>query len=111
MRKVLLGVVMAGLGLSQIAFAQSPMKVQPGKMKCEDFVALDDNYKPALVYWAAGVDRLGVKESDELVVDNEHPVALVVDECKKTPKMSFMGKVKQLARSGRFNVVDKDDHH
>jgi acid stress chaperone HdeA len=89
MRKILLGVVMAGLGLSQIAFAQSPMKVQPGKMKCEDFVALDDNYKPALVYWAAGV----------------------VDECKKTPKTSFMGKVKQLARSGRFNVVDKDDHH
>ncbi|NMM03010.1 hypothetical protein HHL24_34500 [Paraburkholderia sp. RP-4-7] len=111
MRNVLMRAFMVGLGLSQIAFAQPPMKVQPGKMKCEDFVALDDNYKPALVYWAAGVDQLGVKETDELVVDNANPVGLVVDECKKTPKVPFMGKIKQLARSGRFNVVDHDDHH
>ncbi|MGF6935934.1 acid stress chaperone HdeA [Paraburkholderia sp. UCT70] len=108
MKIILIGAFMMGLGLSPIALAKSVTKVQPGRMKCEDFVALDDNYKPALVFWAAGVDRLGVKETDELVMDTARPVALVVEECKKTPKASFMGKIKQLARSGKFNLYD---HH
>ena len=111
MKKVLTGAFVVGLGLSQIASAQAPMKVRPAKMKCEDFMALADNYKPALVYWTAGVNQPGVKGADELVVDAANPVGLVVDECKKTPKTSFMGKIKQLTKSGQFNVVDHKDHH
>jgi acid stress chaperone HdeA len=59
-------------------------------MNCEDFLALADNYKPAPLYWAAGVDKVDVKATDELIVDAANPVGLVVDECKKNPKTSFM---------------------
>jgi len=79
-------------------------------MNCEDFLALADNYKPALLYWVAGVSKVGVKATDELIVDAANPVGLVVDECKKSPKTSFMNKVRQLTRSGRFSVVARGDH-
>lgn len=39
------------------AFAQTSKPMSPSKMKCEDFVAVDAVYQPALVYWAAGVDK------------------------------------------------------
>ncbi|CAD6560812.1 hypothetical protein LMG28727_07229 [Paraburkholderia kirstenboschensis] len=68
-------------------------------MKRKDFVALT-TITSILVNWAASVGRLGVKETDEIVVDTARPVALVVDECKKEPKASFMGEIKQLARWG-----------
>lgn len=110
MKKIMIGTFVVGLNLSQMGFAEPAMKVQPARMKCEDFLSLADNYKPALLYWTAGVDRTNVKTSDELVVDAADPVGLVVDECRKDPTTSFMGKVRQLTRSGRLNVVGHSDH-
>ncbi|MGQ7932453.1 HdeA/HdeB family chaperone [Paraburkholderia sp. D1E] len=110
MKTIMIGVFVVGLGLSQIGFAQPALKVQPAKMKCEDFLSLADNYKPALLYWTAGVDRMNVKTNDILVVDAADPVGLVVDECRKDPGTSFMGKVQQLTRSGRLNVLEHGDH-
>ncbi|PQV44178.1 MULTISPECIES: HdeA/HdeB family chaperone [Paraburkholderia] len=110
MKKIMIGTLVVGLGLSQIGFAQPALKVQPEKMKCEDFLSLADNYKPALLYWTAGVDRMNVKTNDVLVVDAADPVGLVVDECRKDPRISFMGKVRQLTRSGRLNVLEHGDH-
>lgn len=105
MNKVVIGAVLIGLGLSQVGFAQTAATVRPAKMNCEDFLALADNYKPALLYWAAGVNRVDVKAADELVIDAANPVGLVVDECRKSPKASFMNKVRQLTKSGRLKVV------
>lgn len=110
MKKIMIGAVLMGLCVSQAGFAQTPMKVRPARMNCEDFLALADNYKPALLYWAAGVDRIDVKATDELVVDAVNPVGLVVDECRKSPKTSFMSKVRQLTKSERLKVVDHGDH-
>ena len=110
MKKIAIGAVLMSLGLSQLAFAQAAATVRPSTMTCEDFLALADNYKPALLYWAAGVDRIDVKPLDELVVDAANPVGLVVDECKKSRGTSFMGKVRQLTRSGQLNVVRHGDH-
>lgn len=110
MKSIVLGIVLTSIGLAQAGFAQTTSTVQPGKMNCEDFLALADNYKPALLYWVAGVNRVDVKATDELVVDATNPVGLVVDECKKSPKASLMTKVRQLTRSGRLNVVAHGDH-
>jgi acid stress chaperone HdeA len=110
MNRIMIGTFVVGLGLSQIGFAQPAPKVQPAKMKCEDFLSLADNYKPALLYWAAGVDRMNVKTNDVLVVDAADPAGLVVDECRKDPRTSFMDKVRQLTRSGRLNVLEHGDH-
>lgn len=105
MKKVMIGAALIGLGLSQAGFAQAVATVRPAKMNCEDFLALADNYKPALLYWAAGVNRVDVKATDELVIDAANPVGLVVDECRKSPKASFMNKVRQLTRSGQLKVM------
>ncbi|MFM0340134.1 HdeA/HdeB family chaperone [Paraburkholderia fungorum] len=97
-----------GLGLALPALAQTGKAMNPSKMKCEDFVAVDAAYQPALVYWVAGVDHLGVKETDTMVVDTATPVAVIVGECKKTPKASFKAKVRALYKGGQITLFD---HH
>jgi acid stress chaperone HdeA len=110
MKNALIGAVVVGIALAQSAEAQTPMKVRPAKMTCEDFIAVDDNYKPALVYWAEGTDHAGIKETDELTVDTANPVAIVIEECKKTPKMTFLGKVKHLVKSGRLVLMTHENN-
>jgi acid stress chaperone HdeA len=53
---------------------------------------------------------MNVKTNDVLVVDAADPAGLVVDECRKDPRTSFMDKVRQLTRSGRLNVLEHGDH-
>jgi acid stress chaperone HdeA len=96
-----------GFGLALPALAEAA-PVSPMKMKCEEFVAMDTAYQPALVYWVAGVDKLGVRETDTMVVDTSIPIAVIVDECKKTPKASFRNKVRELSMSNRITLFD---HH
>jgi acid stress chaperone HdeA len=96
------------LALALPAWAQKAPEMSPAKMKCEDFIAVDEAYQPALVYWVAGVDKLGVLETDTMVVDTATPVAVIVGECKKTPKASFKSKVRALYKSGQITLFD---HH
>ena len=66
-------IVLICIAAAQAASAQEK-KVSPAKMTCADYVAVDELYRPALVYWVAGVDKLGIKETDTFVVDTAHPV-------------------------------------
>lgn len=43
-----------------------------------------------------------------MVVDTATPTAVIAGECKKTPKASFKGKVRELYESGQLNLFD---HH
>jgi acid stress chaperone HdeA len=104
MKKILIGLFVVGVVVAQGAQAQTTTKVKPMKMTCEEFVALDDSQKPAVVYYAAGVTSGGMQETDEVMVDTATPVATVVEECKKTPKMKFLTKFKQLLKSGTVTV-------
>jgi len=58
----LIGILVVGFCFALPGWAQSPTKMSPAKMTCEDFVAVDSAYQPTLVYWAAGVDKLGIRE-------------------------------------------------
>jgi acid stress chaperone HdeA len=111
MKKAIVAAFIVGVAASQTGAAQAALKVQPARMQCEDFLALADNDKPALLYWTAGADRTTVKTDDELVVDAAVPVGVVVDECRKDPKTSFVSKVHQLTRSGRLDVIDRHARH
>jgi len=71
-------------------------------MSCSDFLAVDDAYKPALVYWVSGVDKLGVSETVTTVVDVATPVATIVGECTQAPQAPFASKVRDLYKSGRI---------
>ncbi|KXU84390.1 HdeA [Paraburkholderia monticola] len=108
MNRTLLSSILACLVVAQPVLAQSGKPMSPAKMTCEDFVAVDDVYRPTLVYWVAGVDKLGIRESDVMVVDTATPIGIIVEECKKTPKVAFKTKVRELYKSGRINLFD---HH
>jgi acid stress chaperone HdeA len=83
--------------------------LSPAKMTCADFVSVDEVYRPALVYWVAGVDKLGVKETDTMVIDTAHPVGEVVaQECKKDPHARFVSKVRSMFKANQISLFD---HH
>lgn len=107
MKKAIVAAFIVGVAVSQTGAAQAALKVRPAGMQCEDFLSLADNDKPALLYWIAGAERASVKSDDLVVVDAAVPVGVVVDECRKDPKTSFVSKVHQLTRSGRLDVMDR----
>jgi len=108
MKHTLITTLVLGLGFALPTLAETTKPVSPAKMKCEDFVAVDVAYQPALVYWVAGVDHLGVLETDTMVVDTATPIAAIVAECQKTPKASFKSKVRAMYKSHQIALFD---HH
>lgn len=68
--------------------------VKPFKMTCEEFLSVSEAYKPAVIYWIASVDKLGVRENDRIVVDTPHAVGHIVDECRKAPAKKLVDKVR-----------------
>ncbi|MGV2287853.1 HdeA/HdeB family chaperone [Trinickia sp. YCB016] len=108
MNRTVVAFILAGLFVALPALAQSPSPISPAKMTCEEFVAVDDAYRPTLVYWVAGVDHLGIRETDTMVVDTATPVGIIVEECKKTPKMAFKTKVRMLYKSDQIKLFE---HH
>ena len=96
--------VLICLCAAQAASAQVK-SVSPAKMSCADFVAVDEVYQPALVYWVAGVDKLGVKETDTMVIDTAHPVGETVTEaCIADPHASFMSKVRSMIKTKQLSL-------
>ena len=65
------------------------------KMTCEDFIGLDESFKPKAVYWAVAYGKNGHPEAEEVdVVGVEKVVPIVIEECQKAPKETFWQKVK-----------------
>ncbi|MFM0325494.1 HdeA/HdeB family chaperone [Caballeronia glebae] len=84
-------------------------KVAPATMTCADYVQVDEAYKPALVYWVAGVDKLGVKGTETTVIDTAQPVAAIVSEaCMKDPGAKFRTKVHSMVKANQIALFD---HH
>ena len=81
---------------SAVAHAQSSGAKKPlGKMSCEDFLAIEDSFKPKVVYWAVAYGQGGKPESAGVnVAGIEKMVPVLIDGCKKAPKESFWEKVK-----------------
>jgi acid stress chaperone HdeA len=81
---------------SSVAFGQSAAAKKPlAKMTCEDFIGLEDSFRPRAVYWAIAYDEGGKPESAGVTVEGiERIVPVVIDGCKKAPKESFWQKVK-----------------
>jgi acid stress chaperone HdeA len=97
-------IVLICIAAAQAASAQEK-KVTPAKMSCSEYVAVDEAYRPALVYWVAGVDKLGVKETDTLVVDTAHPVGEIVTEaCTQDPHASFVSKVRSMIKAKKLSL-------
>jgi acid stress chaperone HdeA len=69
--------------------------LNPMNAKCEDFVALSEETQPVAIFWVAGHDKTGKIKNGE--IDEEflsRPIATLIEECKKQPKVSFYEKAK-----------------
>jgi len=95
--RIVVGVVAAALvANSSVAFAQSDATKKPlGKMSCEDFIGIEDTFKPKVVYWAVAYGQGGKPESAGVnVAGIEKMIPVLIEGCKKAPKESFWEKVK-----------------
>jgi acid stress chaperone HdeA len=94
-RLVIGGVVAAALLAGTTgAFADSATKPL-GKMTCEDFLAVDDSFKPKLVYYTVAYAKGGKPEAAVIDVEGTEKITpLLIEECKAKPKASFWQKVK-----------------
>ena len=81
---------------STVAFAQSASSKKPlEKMTCEEFVGLEDSFKPHAVSWAVAYGADGKPESAGVNVEGiQRVVPVVIEACQKTPQESFWQKVK-----------------
>ena len=81
---------------STVAFAQSSSgKKAVEKMTCEDFVGLDESFKPDAVYWAVAYGEDGKPEGAGVSVEGiQQIIPVVIEACHQTPKESFWQKVK-----------------
>ena len=98
LQRIAIGVVAASLvaGSTGALAAQSSAANKPlGKMTCEDFVAMDDQFKPKMVYWAVAYGQGGKPESAGINIEGTEKMIVALGEaCKKAPKESFWEKVK-----------------
>ena len=96
-RLAIVGVLTATLAVAaELVYGQSSGAQKPlGKMTCEDYVALDESFKPKMVYWAVAYGQGGKPESAGINIEGTEKMIVALGEaCKKAPKESFWEKVK-----------------
>jgi acid stress chaperone HdeA len=55
-------------------------------MSCDDFVVLEDAYKPQVVYSVDCVNKKGkMQKEHSLMVGQDETIVALLEECKKTP--------------------------
>ena len=97
LQRLVIGVVAATLVAgSTVAFGQSAGTKKPlGKMTCEDFIGIEETFKPKVVYWAVAYGQGGKPESAGINVEGtEKMIPVLIEACNKAPKESFWEKVK-----------------
>ena len=94
---VLVPVFFAGVAASAVAETRGAAEVKKPvtQWTCEEFLALDDQFKPSAVYWATAYAQGGDPEASELDIAGTETVApMVIEYCEKEPKASFWEKLK-----------------
>ncbi|MCB1964659.1 acid-activated periplasmic chaperone HdeA [Accumulibacter sp.] len=85
------------------------------KWTCADFVAVDDQFKPQVVYAATAYAKGGKPEASMIDIEGtEQVIPIVGEECAKEPQASFwqklkgaMAKVKTEAKSEMHKIEKK----
>lgn len=91
---VLLGAALA----TQTALAETNKK-PVSNWTCEEFLAVEGDFQPKVVYWATAKTKSGKPGSIVDIEGTEKVVPMVIDDCKKTPSDSFMTKLKNAWRA------------
>ncbi|MFL9966977.1 HdeA/HdeB family chaperone [Paraburkholderia sediminicola] len=112
MNTIKAAVFVIGVALSASCLADANKEMKPAKMTCQDFLVMDDVYKPQMVYWMDGYNNKGKMQPEDVVmVGQDETVAALVEECKKTPKQSFAQKVKYFFSHGHTPISKTYAHN
>ena len=65
------------------------------KWMCAEFIGVDDQFKPKVVYWATAYAKGGKPEGSMIDIEGTEKVTpILIDECAKAPQASFWQKLK-----------------
>lgn len=82
---------------AQAAVADTKKPVS--KWTCEEFLSVQDDFQPKVVYWATAKAKSGKPGSIVDIEGTEKVVPVVIDDCKKEASSSFMTKLKNAWRA------------
>ena len=94
MQKLLFIAILTVTASSTIWAADAPKKPLT-KWTCEDFIGLDESVQPNAVFFAEGLNKK--EQPEDAMMDVEGTVTLtplLVQECEKDHKASFLDKLK-----------------
>jgi len=108
MKRVQLLAMAISVALVGSAMADTPVKpamdakveksskpIKPATLSCEEFLAVDEVSRPAIVYWSEGVNSKGKPEDGVLDIERTNRlVPVLIEDCKKEPQTPFWTKVK-----------------
>lgn len=87
--------------------AELGKKVDPTRMTCEEFVALQPEAQPRIVAWLAGYAQQGKAIEEKVVaVPVEADVATVVTACNEAPKQSVWERIRGKLPFAKKSVTD-----
>jgi hypothetical protein len=88
-------ITISALLATVLATPASASMPRPGKITCEEFVALDDAVKPKVVYWEEGFDKKGKPEDAEVDIDEtDKLIPSIITECQRSPRLPFSKTMK-----------------
>jgi acid stress chaperone HdeA len=77
------------------AAASAEVKKPVAQWKCADFVSVDDQFKPKVVYSATAFAKGGKPAASVVDIEGtEKVIPRLIDDCTKEPKASFWRKLK-----------------
>ena len=75
--------------------AAADTKKPLAKWTCADFVGVEDDFKPKLIYWATAYSKAGKPEVATINIEGtEKVIPIITEDCKKAPQESFWQKLK-----------------
>ncbi len=66
---------------------------------CEEFLAIEGDFQPKVIYWASAQPKSGKPTSLVDIEGTEKVVPMIVDDCKKAPKEPFLKKLRSAWRA------------
>jgi acid stress chaperone HdeA len=65
------------------------------KWTCADFLAVDEQFRPKVVYWATAYAKGGKPEASVIDIDGTEKVTpMIIEDCTKAPQASFWQRLK-----------------
>ena len=82
--------------------ALAETKKPTSKWTCEDFLAVDDQFQPKVIYWSSAQSKKGKPLATDVDIEGtERVIPMVIDDCKKAPQRVLLEQAQGRLEKGR----------